>query len=71
MDLLCSSLTKIFSGASNVMAGSIIVNPHSTKYGLLSTTIQQMKQIDDLPPLSPLDAPILEYNSRYFSFTFS
>lgn len=31
-DMVCSSLTKIFSGDSNVMAGSLVLNPRSALY---------------------------------------
>ncbi|AET39943.1 cystathionine gamma-synthase Ecym_5169 [Eremothecium cymbalariae DBVPG len=33
-DIVCSSLTKIFSGDSNVMAGSLVLNPSSRLYKL-------------------------------------
>lgn len=64
VDILCSSLTKIFSGGSNVMAGSLILNPVSEKYTLLSSIINTMNANDDLPPLHVLDAVVLEHNSR-------
>lgn len=37
-DIVASSLTKIFSGDSNVMGGSAILNPHGRCYQILKQT---------------------------------
>ncbi|KAI5466528.1 pyridoxal phosphate-dependent transferase [Mariannaea sp. PMI_226] len=39
-DIVVSSLTKIFSGDSNVMGGSAILNPESRYYKALKSTLQ-------------------------------
>lgn len=68
MDILCSSLTKIFSGTGNVMAGSLILNRYSSKYELLKSSLSELNSKDFIPHLSELDANILEINSRSFLF---
>lgn len=80
VDILCSSLTKIFSGTGNVMAGSLVINPHpdSTtsceektsnthhRYNLLRRVLDDMQSQCDLPELDPADLTVLEVNSRDF-----
>jgi cystathionine gamma-synthase len=67
VDIVCSSLTKIFSGIGNVMAGSLILNPSSPYYNALKTTMHSLVySTNDVPILSDIDAKILEYNSRIF-----
>ncbi|EON67011.1 hypothetical protein W97_06127 [Coniosporium apollinis CBS 100218] len=61
-DVIVSSLTKIFSGASNVMGGSAILNPKSRYYDLLKQT--WATEYED--NLWPEDAIFLERNSRDF-----
>ncbi|CDO92207.1 unnamed protein product [Kluyveromyces dobzhanskii CBS 2104] len=64
-DVVCSSLTKIFSGDSNVMAGSIVLNPKSRLYEFATTTLHLTeKWYEDL--LWCEDAICLERNSRDF-----
>lgn len=64
-DILCSSLTKIFSGDSNVMAGSIVLNPTSRLYEFACTMFHlDGKWYEDL--LWCEDAIFLERNSRDF-----
>ncbi|KAI8907903.1 pyridoxal phosphate-dependent transferase [Gorgonomyces haynaldii] len=61
-DIIVSSLTKIFSGDSNVMAGALILNPHSDNY-------QKLKQYFTLNYQNTVwreDLLFLERNSRTF-----
>jgi cystathionine gamma-synthase len=61
-DIVASSLTKIFSGDSNVMGGSAVLNPHGQYY-------QQLKEIfvrDFEDIYWAEDAVFLERNSRDF-----
>ncbi|AMD22100.1 HGL240Cp [Eremothecium sinecaudum] len=60
-DLVCSSLTKIFSGDSNVMAGSIVLNPTSRLYSFAQQFFNS-SSYEDL--LWCEDAIYLERNSR-------
>nr|CAG8601059.1 381_t:CDS:2 [Entrophospora candida] len=62
VDILVSSLTKVFSGDSNVMGGGLIINPQRKHY-------QKLKQVikDDYEDLVwSEDAVFLERNSRTF-----
>lgn len=61
-DIVVSSLTKIFSGDSNVMGGSLVLNPHRKYYGKLKETMQGL--YEDV--FWPQDAVFLERNSRDF-----
>lgn len=61
-DIVASSLTKVFSGDSNVMGGSMILNPKGKHYELLKDTLA--KEYENL--LWPQDAIYLERNSRDF-----
>ncbi|AQZ18375.1 STR2 (YJR130C) and YML082W [Zygosaccharomyces parabailii] len=61
-DIVCSSLTKIFSGDSNVIAGSVVLNPRSKLYPFAQTFMQQ--SYEDC--LWCEDALCLERNSRDF-----
>lgn len=62
-DIVCSSLTKIFSGDSNVMAGSVVLNPRSPLYPFA----QQFFSSDSFEDLLWCeDAIYLERNSRDF-----
>lgn len=59
-DLQVSSLTKIFSGSGTVMGGSLVVNPHSTRFsGLLTTHMTAIHENN----LHATDAQILLGNS--------
>ncbi|RXW22168.1 hypothetical protein EST38_g3671 [Candolleomyces aberdarensis] len=61
-DIVVSSLTKVFSGASNVMGGSLILNPQSRHYNDLKaklTSTYEDVYFDE-------DAIYMERNSRDF-----
>lgn len=62
-DFVASSLTKVFSGDSNVMAGLLVLNPLSPKYLSLKQFMDQ--DYEDL--LWAEDALVLERNSRDFA----
>ncbi|KAL4951341.1 pyridoxal phosphate-dependent transferase [Aspergillus filifer] len=61
-DIVVSSLTKIFSGDSNVMGGSAVLNPHGRYYQLLKNTFS--REYED--NLWVEDVVFLERNSRDF-----
>lgn len=61
-DVLVTSLTKSFSGYSNVMGGSVALNPSSAFYPVLKETLQNSYRNDYYPG----DAIQLERNSRDF-----
>ncbi|OKP02857.1 Cystathionine gamma-synthase [Penicillium subrubescens] len=61
-DIVVSSLTKIFSGDSNVMGGSGVLNPQAPFYKLLKDTLN--REFEDLYWAE--DAVFLERNSRDF-----
>ncbi|KAJ5937466.1 hypothetical protein N7454_004766 [Penicillium verhagenii] len=61
-DIVASSLTKVFSGDSNVMGGSAILNPHGQYYQKLKETYAQ--DYEDIYWAE--DALFLERNSRDF-----
>lgn len=61
-DMVVSSLTKVFSGDSNVMGGSMILNPNGPCYDKLKEVIAT--EYEDL--MWPEDAIFLERNSRDF-----
>lgn len=61
-DMVVSSLTKVFSGDSNVMGGSLILNPLSTSYKKLKAFFNN--NYEDLYWAE--DALYLERNSRDF-----
>lgn len=61
-DIVVSSLTKIFSGDSNVMGGSTILNPESTYYTSLKAALQN----DYEDTYWPEDVIFMERNSRDF-----
>lgn len=61
-DIVVSSLTKIFSGDSNVMGGSTVLNPQAPYYKLLKDTLNG--EYEDLYWAE--DAVFLERNSRDF-----
>lgn len=61
-DIVVSSLTKIFSGDSNVMAGSAVLNPHAGGYSTLKKAFD--REYED--NLWAEDAVFLERNSRDF-----
>lgn len=59
-DMAASSLTKIFSGDSNVMGGSLILNPKSPQYAALKAALEG----DYEDNYYPEDAVYMERNSR-------
>ncbi|KAM5463450.1 Cystathionine gamma-synthase [Microsporum audouinii] len=61
-DVVVSSLTKIFSGDSNVMGGSAVINPHGQFYGRLKQVLAKEYEDDYWAE----DAVFLERNSRDF-----
>ncbi|KAL5597060.1 hypothetical protein BROUX41_006273 [Berkeleyomyces rouxiae] len=61
-DVVVSSLTKIFSGESNVMGGSAILNPNSPMHESLKSTLTS--QYEDT--YWPEDVVFMERNSRDF-----
>ncbi|KAH6890991.1 pyridoxal phosphate-dependent transferase [Thelonectria olida] len=61
-DIVVSSLTKIFSGDSNVMGGSAILNPESRYYSALKATLRE--EYEDT--YWPEDVIFMERNSRDF-----
>ncbi|KAL3470184.1 pyridoxal phosphate-dependent transferase [Aspergillus californicus] len=61
-DIVDSSLTKIFSGDSNVMGGSAVLNPHGRYYQSLKDTFNH--EYEDNVWVE--DAVFLERNSRDF-----
>lgn len=63
-DAVTTSLTKSFSGAGDVLAGAVTLNPHSPHYAAL-----QLHLLAESPARSLLwyeDAAVLERNSRDF-----
>ncbi|CAA20484.1 putative cystathionine gamma-synthase [Schizosaccharomyces pombe] len=62
-DVVVSSLTKIFSGDSNVMGGSMVLNPSSRYYSRIKDAMKAL--YEDL--LYDEDALTLERNSRDFA----
>ncbi|KAK9473182.1 pyridoxal phosphate-dependent transferase [Dipodascopsis tothii] len=62
-DIVVSSLTKIFSGDSNVMGGSLVLNPASPHYETLKKTLAATYEDN----LFFEDAIFLERNSRDFA----
>ncbi|KAL2065861.1 hypothetical protein VTL71DRAFT_3531 [Oculimacula yallundae] len=57
-DVITTSLTKIFSGACNVMGGCLIVNPNSKHYQMIYTGLQDSFEDN----FFPLDAKVLSKN---------
>jgi cystathionine gamma-synthase len=62
-DVVCSSLTKFFSGAGDVAAGSLVLNPQSSFHAELRSRLSQ----DESASLWGADAIVLEQNSRDFT----
>lgn len=59
-DVICSSLTKMFSGGCNVMGGATALNPESPWYSRLKPAISKHKP----EPYFSLDVIVMERNSR-------
>lgn len=64
-DIVCSSLTKLFSGRGDVLGGSVVVNS-SGRYATLLTRLFADPNILHIPDMFAIDAEILEKNSRDF-----
>ncbi|RYP63078.1 hypothetical protein DL770_009466 [Monosporascus sp. CRB-9-2] len=62
VDVVVTSLTKVFSGACNVMGGSVVLNASSPFYAALKAKLSYI--YEDL--VFPLDASVLLQNSRDF-----
>ncbi|BCR89306.1 uncharacterized protein ACHE_50504A [Aspergillus chevalieri] len=62
VDVLVTSLTKIFSGASNVMGGSVVVNPQSQHHGTIHSALKATFEDEYFP----LDAITMSQNSSDF-----
>ncbi len=61
-DVVVSSLTKVFSGDSNVMGGSAVLNPHGPMYHSLKMTME----VEYEDNYWAEDAVFMERNSRDF-----
>ncbi|KAL0058596.1 Cystathionine gamma-synthase [Marasmius tenuissimus] len=61
-DIVCTSLSKLFSGSANVLGGSLAINPNSRHY----TSIQSHLDSTFVDDLYSGDAVVLEFNSRDF-----
>ncbi|TLS22146.1 uncharacterized protein PpBr36_10098 [Pyricularia pennisetigena] len=59
-DVVITSLTKLFSGHADVMAGSAVLNPSSTKYSALKAEFER-RYVNDL---FAEDAKALRHNSE-------
>lgn len=63
VDILCTSLTKMFSGACNVMGGSVVLNPLGRRY----TELRRALSAGFIDTYCPADAAVMEANSRDFT----
>ncbi|KAM7218058.1 putative cystathionine gamma-synthase/beta-lyase [Rhypophila decipiens] len=61
-DVVCTSLTKMFSGRCNVMGGAVVVSPHSPHQEELLTALGKVYEEIWFPE----DASVMETNSRDF-----
>ncbi|KAF7293611.1 hypothetical protein MIND_01140300 [Mycena indigotica] len=62
-DIVVSSLTKVFSGYSNVMGGALCLNPQGTRYNLLKAHLETTFEED---AYFGQDVIYMERNSRDF-----
>ncbi|KAH7158215.1 pyridoxal phosphate-dependent transferase [Dactylonectria estremocensis] len=62
-DVVCTSLTKLFSGGCNVMGGSVVLNPQSDKFKELQHVFAE--QYDAV--YFPGDVLVMEKNSAEFA----
>lgn len=61
-DVICTSLTKMFSGGCNVMGGSMVLNPRSPYYKAMQQTLENQF----VNTYFPLDVLMMESNSADF-----
>ncbi|KAF5000901.1 hypothetical protein FGRMN_1510 [Fusarium graminum] len=61
-DVVCTSLTKMFSGSCNVMGGSIAMNPQSRRF----STVKGLLKEGFVDTYFSLDAIVIEQNSTDF-----
>lgn len=61
-DIICTSLTKMFSGACNVMGGSVVLSPQSSHHERLRRTLAAQY----MDTYFPLDVVVMEKNSADF-----
>lgn len=66
VDVLVTSLTKIFSGACDVMGGSLILNPDSRWHGDVRRELRGVESSEGTS-WYPHDAEVMERNSRDFA----
>ncbi|KAH8820209.1 cystathionine beta-lyase [Xylogone sp. PMI_703] len=62
VDIVMSSLTKMFSGYSDVMGGSVVINPESPYYDLIHHKLTAVYEDTCFPP----DLVVLRQNSADF-----
>ncbi|KAF7592863.1 hypothetical protein BBP40_012342 [Aspergillus hancockii] len=62
VDVIITSLTKIFSGMCNVMGGSVVVNPQSFHYAIIHSALTALH--NDI--YFPLDAIVMAQNASDF-----
>lgn len=64
VDMICSSLTKIFNGRGDVLAGSVVVNPSADHSALLMTLLESESAVS--PSLFEGDLRVLVKNSESY-----
>ncbi|KAI9775199.1 MAG: hypothetical protein M1839_001387 [Geoglossum umbratile] len=62
-DVVCTSLSKAFSGGANVMGGSAVINPRSRYYAILKQSFADTYEDN----FFPTDALVLAHNSLAFT----
>lgn len=61
-DIICTSLTKMFSGSCNVMGGSVVLNPKSEHFD----SFRRVMSEQFIDTYFPLDVLVMEENSADF-----
>ena len=64
MDILCSSLSKIFNGEGDAMAGSLVVNSRGARSAQLRESLSELQLAEGVAELFEEDAAVVEANSR-------
>ncbi|KAH6614479.1 putative cystathionine gamma-synthase/beta-lyase [Chaetomium sp. MPI-SDFR-AT-0129] len=64
-DVVCTSLTKMFSGACDVMGGSVVLNPRGRVYSALRSALSREREETDRAWFGE-DVLVMERNSRDF-----